>query len=593
MALDGCYLHFLAEELSQTLIGAKVDKIYQPSSEELVLLLRQRQLGGVKLLLSARANSPRVSLTRAEFENPASPPMLCMLLRKRLGGATFTGVHQEQLDRVLSLTFQATNELGDREELSLVVEIMAQYSNVILTGPDGTIIDALKRVDISKSSKRLVLPGLPYELPPQQDKLSLLDHGIDEIMERIRSFSTKRLSGALLAALQGISPVVARELAHRSVGEDKALADMTISNFTALEFALLELRSVLQENKPQFCVVKEETGKPFDFSFFPLTQYGNQVETQFYPSPSILLDDYYSVRDSMERMASRTADLKHFLNKTRSRIARKMNAQKEELEQCKDRETLRISAELINANLYRLTKGVPFFDLENYYEDGALMRVPVNPALSPAQNAQKYYKEYRKTYTAEKKLKEQLASGAEELQYLDTVLDSLSRVEKEGDIASIRQELKNGGYLKDHSVQKTKKGKVKAPKQPAALPPMEYRTTDGYTVLVGRNNLQNDRLSLKQAAKTDMWFHVKDFPGAHVVLCSQNGTVSDQAILEAACIAAVNSNADADTKVEVDYTLAKNLKKPVGAKPGKVIYHENWSMQIEPDQALAEKLRVK
>ncbi len=176
MALDGCYLHFLAEELSHTLIGAKVDKIYQPSSEELVLLLRQRQLGGVKLLLSARANSPRVSLTRAEFENPASPPMLCMLLRKRLGGATFTGVHQEQLDRVLSLTFQATNELGDREELSLIVEIMAQYSNVILTGPDGTIIDALKRVDISKSSKRLVLPGLPYELPPQQDKLSLLDH---------------------------------------------------------------------------------------------------------------------------------------------------------------------------------------------------------------------------------------------------------------------------------------------------------------------------------------------------------------------------------------------------------------------------------
>ncbi|HPZ00697.1 MAG TPA: NFACT RNA binding domain-containing protein, partial [Clostridiales bacterium] len=551
-------------ELQQELQNAKVDKIYQPSAEELVFLLRRKQGGGAKLLLSARANSPRICFTSAAFENPATPPMLCMLLRKRLGGATLTEIRQENLDRVLALGFEATNEMGEREKLTLMVEIMAQYSNVILVDANGTVIDALKRVDISKSSKRQVLPGLPYQLPPKQDKLSLQTDGIDAIMVRLRQYAGKTLSGALLSTLMGMSPVVARELAFRSTGEDPYLSTLNISRFSAVEIALLELRDLLEKEKQAFCVVKTESGKPFEFSFFPLTQYGTFVSSSFYDSPSALLEDYYGKRDSMERMASKTADLTHFLTKGKARIARKMEAQKGELARCKDRETLRISAELIQANLHRLQKGVPFFDLENYYEDGALMRIPVNPAYSPAQNAQKYYKEYRKTYTAEKKLKEQLLAGAEELRYLDTVLDALSRAEKEADIAAIKRELIAGGYLKEQRKQSGSGKRKKGQKQPAALPPLEYRTTDGYTVLVGRNNLQNDKLSLKQAGKLDYWFHSKDFPGSHVILCNQNGTVSEQAILEAACIAAVNSTAASSTKAEVDYTLVKNLKKPAG-----------------------------
>ncbi len=592
MALDGLFLHTMAEELRSTLLGAKVDKVYQPSSEELVFALRQKTLGGVKLLLSARANSPRVSLTTANYENPAKPPMLCMLLRKRLGGATLTEVRQQSHDRILFLDFFATNELGDREKLTLVIEIMAQYSNVILVGPDGKIIDALKRVDFTKSSKRLVLPGLPYELPPQQDKLSLLTGGIDDIMVRLRSFSTKTLSGALLNTLMGVSPVVARELSYRAIGEDKAMSDMTISDFTKLEFSLLDVREQLQNGSFTYCVVKDLNGKPFDFSFMDLTQYGSSTEREYFTSPSALLDQYYSKRDSMERMTHRTADLNKFLHTTAERIARKMELQRAELEKCDDRETLRISAELINANLFRLDKGVPYFDLENYYEGNALMRIPVNPALSPAQNSQKYYKEYRKTYTAEKKLKEQLTAGAEELAYIETVLDALSRAETERDISAIKQELISGGYLKDRSGKDKQGRKKKAPTQ-AALPPMEYRTTDGFTVLVGRNNVQNEQLSLKKAAKLDMWLHIKDFPGSHVIIQNQDGVVSDQAILEAAQIAAVNSTAAADKKVRIDYTLAKHLKKPAGGRPGMVIYHENWDIIVEPDVDFVSSLRVK
>lgn len=592
MALDGLFLNCIKQDLASSLMGAKVDKIYQPSGEELVLLLRQRNLGGVRLLLSARANSPRINVTDATYENPAKPPMLCMLLRKRLGGATLTDIRQAGLDRILFLDFQATNELGDREQLTLVIEIMAQYSNIILVGPDGKIIDALKRVDLTKSSKRLVLPGLPYELPPAQEKANLVEDSIAVLLEKIRSYQNKTVSGAVLSAIMGISPIVAREVASRALGEDKYLSELSVVEFSQLETALLELREYVLNKEKTYCLVKDEGGKPIDFSFLPLSQYGPNIERETFDSPSALLEAYYAKRDSMERIASKTADLNKFLHNTRNRLVRKMDHQKQELAQTADREKLRISAELINANLYRLEKGASFFDLENYYENNAILRVPVNPALSPAQNSQKYYKDYRKTYTAEKKLKEQIQNGAEELLYLDSVLDALSRVETERDIAQIRQELTSGGYLKKRPLPNNKSGKKqKQGKQPASLPPKEYETSDGYRVLVGRNNLQNDKLSLKTAGKLDLWLHTKDFPGSHVILENKDGDFSDQAIEEAACIAAVNSTAVEADKVPVNYTLVKNLKKPTGAKPGKVIYHEYYTLYITPDPELTEKLR--
>jgi predicted ribosome quality control (RQC) complex YloA/Tae2 family protein len=601
MALDGLFLHCIGQELETAVIGAKVDKVYQPSSEELVLTLRSRDLGALKLLLCARANSPRIHLTKATFENPATPPMLCMLLRKRLGGATLTGIRQAGFDRILFLDFSATNELGDKETLTVAMEIMAQYSNVILIGPDGKIIDALKRVDLTRSSKRLILPGLPYELPPQQDKLGLPDHSVEELVERIRTFSAKTLSSAVLSSIQGVSPALAREVAFRALGDDKHLSEMTDDDFVDLEYPLLELKKEIASPTHTFCVVRDDNDKPFEFSFWGLTQYGPGMATDRYETASELLDDYYARRDSMERIAHKSSDLRRFLNTATERIARKVEVQRAELAKSVDREKLRVYAELINANLYQLEKGVLYYDLENYYDENRILRVPADPALSPAQNSQKYYKDYRKTYTAEKKLTEQIEQGTEELAYLETVKDALSRAETERDIGEIRRELVTSGYLKDRTPEKkNRRGsqrrdgkKARSAKQPPALPPIEYETTDGFRVLVGRNNLQNDKLSMKTAGKLDMWLHTKDFPGSHVIIEAQDGQVSDRAIEEAAIIAAVNSTAVTGDKVPVDYTLVKNLKKPAGARPGKVIFHTNWTIYVTPDEDFAERQKKK
>lgn len=594
MSLDGFFLHCICAELEKSIIGAKVDKVYQPSSEELVLSLRTRTSGGKKLLISARANSPRINITGASYENPASPPMLCMLLRKRLGGATVTAIRQSGCDRILFLDFLATNEMGEKEKLSLAIEIMAQYSNVVLIFEDGTVIDALKRVDYTKSSKRLVLPGVKYELPPAQDKVNILEETTDLATERIMSFPNKTVSSAILSSVMGVSPIVSRELSYIAFGEDVYVRD---ADLKTLSLVLDKFKREYAHGSQRYCLLKDENGKPFDFSFIPITQYGSAVDVQYFDSASELLDEYYSKRDSIERMTHKTADLRKLIQNTKERIIRKVDNQRIELKECENRETLRINAELINANLYQLQKGAVYYDLPNYYDDNKIIRVAVDPSLSPAQNSQKYFKEYKKTYTAEKKLTEQIASGIEEIAYLDTVLDELSRAENEKDVGAIKEELLASGYIKNRSMQKSQKVKKNGQKVKAktvnSLPPKEYETTDGFKILVGRNNIQNDKLSMKSSDKLDMWLHTKDYPGSHVIIVNKNGEISDHAIEEAAVIAAVNSTAKDAHKVPVDYTLVKNLKKPAGAKPGKVIFHENWTIYVTPDENFAESHRVK
>lgn len=594
MSLDGLFLHCIRSELENSIVGAKVDKVYQPSSEELVFSLRTRMQGGKKLLLSARANSPRINLTGASYENPASPPMLCMLLRKRLGGATVTAIRQNGCDRILFLDFLAVNEMGEKENLSLAIEIMAQYSNVVLVSEDGTIIDALKRVDFTKSSKRLVLPGVKYELPPAQDKVNILEETTDLATERIMSFPNKTVSSAILSSVMGVSPIVSRELSYIAFDEDVYVRD---ADLKTLSLVLDKFKREYAHGSQRYCLLKDENGKPFDFSFMPITQYGDMATAEYFNNASELLDEYYSKRDSIERMTHKTADLRKLLQSTRERIIRKIDNQRVELKACENREALRISAELINANLYRLKKGESFYDLPNYYDDNKIMRISIDPALSPAQNSQKYFKEYKKTYTAEKKLTEQIEAGIEELSYLDTVLDELLRAENERDVGAIKEELLSSGYIRNRSMKKSQKikrnGQRVKQKTVSSLPPKEYETTDGFRVLVGRNNLQNDKLSMKSSEKLDMWLHTKDYPGSHVIIVNKNGEVSDRAIEEAAVIAAVNSTARDAHKVPVDYTLVKNLKKPTGARPGKVIFHENWTVYVTPDEAFAESLRVK
>lgn len=572
MAIDGVYLHCLKSELSEAAIGNRVEKVHQPSRDEIVLHLRGRN-GARKLLICVRPDSPRVHFTSRAPENPDKPPMLCMLLRKYLTGALVASIEQCGLDRVLVLGFDATNEIGDRIHLSLYIEIMAKHSNAILVDGAGKVIDSVKRIDASKSSYRVILPGVPYVLPPQQDKLDLLACDTREIVDRVRAMDTAMLSGALLKSVQGVSPIVCRELVHRACGEDLRVAELSASGFQALEDQLQQLREWVETGKTQPCMVFDESGKPREFSFFTITQYGSAAQVRPYGTLSEVLDDFYYERDVLERTRRREHALFKLLSTLCERAARKLNSRRAELESCKDKDELRIKAELINANLYRLEKGSLFYELENYYDENRPMRITADAALTPVQNAQKYYKEYRKAFNAEKVLGNLIEESEQEVAYLDSVSYELSRAHTRQEIDEIREELARSGYIKRSAVKQRKT---------AALPPMEFKSSDGYRILVGRNNLQNDKLSLKTAAKSDLWFHTKEIPGSHVIVCC-NGTVPpERTILEAAQIAAYYSKASDSTRVEVDYTYAKELKKPVGAKPGKVIYHTNKTLLVDP-----------
>lgn len=585
MALDGIFLNCLKEEIAEVAVGARVDKVYQPTREEIVLNLRSRN-GSFRLLMSARANSPRVHFTQYTPENPPVPPMLCMLLRKHLTGAILTGIRQQELDRILFFDFDATNEIGDKVKLYLCIEIMAQYSNIILIDGDGKIIDSLKRVDFTKSSVRQVLPSLEYQLPPQQDKMNLIEDNSSVIADRILSFGSKSLSSAILSTLMGVSPIVCRELAYRSCGED---LEVSLLDSDARSKLLNQIEVLYQKIKSKNyapVILYDDNKKPFDFSFFDIKQYGSFATSEGCESFSELLDKFYSEKDRIERTSRRSQDLRKNLNNVSERIAKKLELQKAELEQCADREKLRIYAELINAHQYSLKKGSLYYDLPNYYDDNNILRVPADPALTPTQNSQKYYKEYKKSYTAEKMLKELIKSGADELIYIESVLDTLTRADSERELLEIKQELYDGGYTKT-----MKQGKSK--KNPAPLPPLCFYSSDGFKILVGRNNVQNDKLSLKTATKSDMWLHTKDFPGAHVIIVGNNQNISDTAINEAAIIAGVYSRASNSSQVPVDYTQVRNLKKPNGAKPGKVIYTVYNTLYVTPDSELAENLKSK
>lgn len=583
MALDGIFLHFLKNEINSEVVGARVDKVFQPSKDEIILAFRTR--GGVKkLLLSARANSPRIHFIQKTPENPQQPPMFCMLLRKHLTGALLKELRQVELDRILFLDFEATNEIGDRVELSVCIEIMSKHSNVILMYKDGKIIDSLKRVDITKSSFRQVLPGLQYQFPPAQQKICLLNNDVLDVISALQLLPEKKVSSALLSVLQGVSPIVCRDIAKNC--DDVAVADLTASQLDDIEKSLAKLRQRVINGSPEPTIILDSDNKPRDFSFMEIEQYGEAVSSKRFETCSLLLDSFYDEKDRIERTHQRAQDLFRLLHNTIERISRKINVQKAELNDCANRETLRIYAELIQANQYQLQKGSFYYDLCNYYDDNKIVRIKADPALTPSQNAQKYYKEYKKARTAEEKLNELILNGEQELLYIESVLDLLMRSDTERELSEIRMELAEQGYLRSRQTRNKQK-------QQKALPPIEYRSDDGFTILVGRNNIQNDRLSLKSAHNYDMWLHVKNIPGSHVVVVSNGAQVSDLAVSQAAIIAAYHSRARDSAQVPVDFTYIKNLRKPQGAKPGKVIYNTYQTLTVNPNKDIVDKLFIK
>ena len=580
MALDGITLGLVKNELKTYILGSKIEKIHQPSRNELVFILRTRN-GGYRLYISCDGQSPRVHLTRYNLENPKVPPMICMLLRKRLCGATLIDIKQIKNDRILVFEFDGTTEIGDKTNYYVICEIMGQRSNIILCDNDYKIIDAIKRVDEEKSSVREILPGLRYELPPLQEKCDIINDDAQSILKSILSNPEKMLSKAILESIEGLSPIVGREIAYRTVFGDKQVGLLSHIEKERLENEINIIKTEINENK--FYMLDSVERVTFDFSFSNIRQYGNSLGKKEYDSISELLDDFYFEKDKLNRIKRKASDLFKLLNNAVERTSRKINNRKIELEKSENREQIRIFAELITANQYRLNEKSSVYKLENYYDNNNIIEISVNPALSPLQNAQKYFKEYKKAANAEKLLHNLIEDGEQELIYLDSVIDNLTRAETEREISEIRDELEQGGYIKRKKGNKSKKEKP--------LPPIEFISSDGFKILVGRNNVQNDILTLKTAMNYDMWLHVQKHAGSHTVIVADRKEITETAIYEAACIAAYHSKAKNSSSVPVDYTLIKNVKKPTGSKPGKVIYNTYNTIYVTPTKEIIEKLK--
>ncbi len=585
MALDGALLCCLRRELIEGLPQARIDKIYQPQRDELVLTMRTA--GGTKrLYLSAGVAAPRIHFTEQTPENPAQPPMFCMLLRKRLTGGRLAAMRQDGLERVLYLDFDCISELGDPICLTLAVELMGRHSNIILLQPDGIIVDAIKRIYPDMSSVRPVVPGLRYEAPRfSAGRIDLSRQSPTELVAAVKAAPIAPLSKALLSVSQGLSPTSCREVACRATdGRDPLTDEMTAADWDGLLASLTRVQEALTAGGTPYLLTTPD-GDMLEYSFLPLVQYGLQARGQEMPSFSALLDAFYARRAAAERMRAGSHDLRRVLHNATERVTRKLANQRRELAQAANRDTWRLYGDLINANLHLIAPGADHAALVNYYDENcAMLTVPLDPSLSATANARRYYKDYRKAQTAEDMLTDRIKAGEAELRYLDSVADALSRAQSVRELEALREELEAEGYLRR---QKTSK-----PKKPTALKPLAFCSDDGFPILVGRNNLENDRLTLRVAKGSDVWLHTKDIAGSHVIVVCEGRTPPDRTLEQAAVIAATHSKAAAGAQVPVEYTLAKFVKKPSGAKAGMVIYTDNRTAYVTPDTALVDRLRV-
>ncbi|WP_130868392.1 Rqc2 family fibronectin-binding protein [Intestinimonas massiliensis (ex Afouda et al. 2020)] len=574
MPLDALCLTAVAEELRPTVEGAKIDKIYQPTRDEVVLFLRG-QGENVRLLLSANPGHPRAHLTTLTRENPDKPPMFCMLLRKHLLGGRILELNQPPLERILDFKLETIDELGDRVERRLVLEAMGRSANLILLDGEGRIIDCIRRIDgdLSKG-QRQVLPGLFYRQPPTPDKLNPFILNEDELRVALENPTQKEPEKLLMDTFTGLSPLIARELAFRAGGAE------------GLYDALVKLRKDVSENNfTPYLLVRD--GKAADFSFLPILQYGPETESIRQESFSALLDGFYERREAAERVKQRGQDLVKAVTNARDRTARKLANQEKELAATLDREALREQGDIITSNLHVMEKGMTVLKAMNFYDPECReVEIRLDPLLTPQQNAAKYYKEYNKAKTAEKMLTIQIEKGEKELEYLNSVLENLELAEGERDLGEIRQELTDTGYLRRAKTAAKREKRV-------AGKPMEFRSTAGLRISVGKNNSQNDQLTTKMAYKSDIWLHTQKIHGSHVILWLEGGEADAQSLTEATVLAATFSQARESTRVPVDYTPVKYVKKPAGARPGMVVYTTYQTAVVDPDPELAKRLRVK
>ena len=559
MAFDGGFLHTVTQELALA-VDCHVEKIYQPARDVLVLSLRKKGFAK-RLVLSAASGIARVHFTEQKYENPETPPMFCMLARKIFSSSRITAVTQKGLERVIEFSFDASNEMGDRISPKIICELIGNSSNIILVGDDGKIYDALHRSDIG--ADRLIVSGAVYRYPDAQNKINILDCNLDDAVNKILKNNIEDLSSALLHTLQGVSPLVCREIADQSGS----------GSLTDIKNTLRKLKDSLTESK--FNMLCKPDGTPADFCYMPITQYGDLYTIKNFDSPSELLDAFYSERENRARIHKASSDITKLLSNLISRANRRMAVRRKELADNRDREDLRINGELIKANLFAIEQGSAVAHVQNYYDENlSMVEIPLDPALTPQQNAAKYFKDYKKSCGAVQSLGALIENDLQEIDYLQSVQESLARCKTLSDIAEIREELSLSGYIK----QSQKKGTRKKVQSQLT----EYKSLEGYKILVGKNNMQNDYITCTLATKGDMWFHTKNIHGSHVVVFCGGESLSDETIMFAASLAAKNSKASESSNVPVDYTPVKYVKKPGGAKAGMVIYTTNKTVFVNP-----------
>ena len=558
MAFDGGFLYKVLAEVKEAK-DCHIDKIYQPSKDELVFLLRKK--GFVKrLYINVKQGSARLHFTDEKLENPAVPPNFCMLLRKYISSAKLIDVTQSGLERIAEFVFSASNEMGDIESYRLICEMIGAKANVILVRENGKIVDALKHSDV-ETAKRLLLPNATYEYPEREEKYDPLTENATKILEGL-SKETPDLAKKLLRRMEGFSPLVCREIEENA----KTLR---------LENAYLEAVEYLKTDKV-YLVLKPD-GSPLEYAFMPIRQYGKNYECKEYSNSGELLDFFYREKESTARISAAARDIIKLVKNLENRAERRLALRLSDLKKCENREKLRIYGELIKANLYRIKSGDTEALVENYYDENlALIKIPLNPALSPSKNADRYFKEYKKTYTAAETLSRLTEEDKKEISYLESVLESIERCRSIAEIGEIREELSLAGYIKRPA------GKGK-PKQNIPKP-LEYVSSEGFRILVGKNNLQNDYLTTRLASKNDLWFHTKNIHGSHVIVMCEGKEVSDETVIFAATLAAKNSKAKNSSQVPVDYTPVKYVKKPNGAKAGMVIYTTNKTVFVDPER---------
>ena len=587
MPLDALCLSGVVAELKPILTGAKIDKVHQPGRDEIILALRLGR-GNGRLLLSASPNHPRLQMTELSRENPDAPPMFCMLLRKHLMGGRILSVEQPHLERIVELRLEVLDELGDRKERRLILEAMGRRANLVLVDDQGRIVDCLRRVDGDMSAQRQLLPGLFYRLPPAMDKAdpTALD-GAEWLRQVEQAPGESRVDHWLLDTFGGWSPLVCREIAFRAGGRvDITFDELGAQGRVRVAEAAEALLNSVKENNFTPTVISIEK-RPKDFTFFPAEQYEEAGECAAYPTFSALMDRFYEQRENQERIRQKGQDLIRSVTNARDRTARKIANQQRELDATQDRERLRQFGDIITSNLHTMERGMATLRALDFYDpEGAEVEIKLDPLLTPQQNAAKYYKEYNKAKTAEEMLTIQLEKGRRELDYLNSVLENITLAEGERDLQEIRQELADTGYLRRQTKGKDK-GRRLSPK------PMEFRSTAGLRISVGKNNVQNDLLTCKQAFKSDIWFHTQKIHGSHVILWTGGAQPDLQSLNEAACLAAWFSQGRESGKVPVDYTPVKYVKKPAGARPGMVVYTTYETAWVTPDEGLVKRLRVK